>query len=67
MTYSEINKKKLKKNRVIAKFEEDAEPLPSVKVKSKKVAGLNKMLSWANDSLKEAKNEFKGVLDRENK
>tara|TARA_B110000285_G_C15083210_1_gene594665 strand:- start:863 stop:1135 length:273 start_codon:yes stop_codon:yes gene_type:complete len=61
---TEINKKKLKTNRVIKKLEEEDEPA-EVKVKSKKVKDLNSLFTLAKDELTEARDDFKGVIDKE--
>jgi hypothetical protein len=61
---TEINKKKLKTNRVIKKLEEEDEPA-EVKVKSKKVKDLNSLFTLAKDELTEARDDFKGVIDNE--
>ena len=42
-------------------------PLPEVKVKSKKIAGLNEMFNFGRNELGAAKNEFNALLDHDNK
>lgn len=56
----------MKNNRVVVKFQDDA-PLPEVKVKSKRIAGLNEMFNFGRNELGAAKNEFNALLDHDNK